>query len=372
MRVLLLNYEFPPLGGGAANATHYLLKEFSQMPEVAIDLVTSSIDQERVEQFSDNCTIYFEDIGKKGNMHYQSNTDLLSYSWKAYRRARKLMKTQEYDVVHAFFGIPCGYIAMKLGLPYIVSLRGSDVPFYNPRYATLDKLLFQRLSRRIWKRAEAVIANSTQLAQLAQQTSPQLHIPVIQNGVDTQEFAPQAHTNSPVRFLCVSRLIERKGVMPLVDTFAQLLKTTDAHLEFAGDGNLREDMEKRVQELGISEQVTFHGAVDHEKLPQIYAQADVFVLPSQNEGMSNTALEALASGLPLILTDTGGARELTQGNGECVPVLDSAALLNAMKTFATDAELRAEYARESRNKSEKYSWKSAALTYSEVYKNLVQ
>ena len=57
------------------------------------------------------------DIGKKGNLHYQSNKDLLTYSWKAQQLASKLIKKTDYDLVHAFFGIPCGYIAMKLGLP---------------------------------------------------------------------------------------------------------------------------------------------------------------------------------------------------------------------------------------------------------------
>jgi hypothetical protein len=69
-RILILNYEFPPLGGGAGNATYYLLKEFAKDPDLKIDLVTSSIDAFRVEKFSDNITVHLLDIGKGGNLHY--------------------------------------------------------------------------------------------------------------------------------------------------------------------------------------------------------------------------------------------------------------------------------------------------------------
>ena len=73
----MLNYEFPPLGGGAGNATYYLLKEFSKYDDIEIDFVTSSIDEFKEEKFSKNITIYYLDIGKKGNLHYQSNKNLL-------------------------------------------------------------------------------------------------------------------------------------------------------------------------------------------------------------------------------------------------------------------------------------------------------
>jgi hypothetical protein len=82
---------------------------------------------------------------------------------KALSYSKKLCLTQKYDICHAFFGIPCGYITMKLkekyDIPYIVSLRGSDVPFYSKKYYWLDKLAFKRLSKKIWAQADTVVAN---------------------------------------------------------------------------------------------------------------------------------------------------------------------------------------------------------------------
>lgn len=142
MKVLMLNYEFPPLGGGAANATKFMLMEFKNHADLEIDLITSSTEKFKVKRLGNNITIHFLNIHKKGNLHYQSYKNLLYYSWKAYRYARELIQKKHYDVCHAFFGIPCGYLAMKIGIPYIVGLRGSDVPFYNNRFKILDNLNF--------------------------------------------------------------------------------------------------------------------------------------------------------------------------------------------------------------------------------------
>lgn len=86
MRVLFLNYEYPPLGGGAGNATSYLIKEYEKIPDLKVDLVTSGIGRKfETERVGKNIWIHKLPIGKdEKNLHYQSQKDLLVYSWKAY------------------------------------------------------------------------------------------------------------------------------------------------------------------------------------------------------------------------------------------------------------------------------------------------
>ena len=310
-RILLLNYEFPPLGGGAGNATYYLLKEFSKNDDLKVDLVTSSTDKYKKEEFSKNIDIYYLDIGKKGNIHYQSNFDLLKYSYKANKFIKKLKKENKYDLLHAFFGIPCGYIAMKSKLPYIVSLRGSDVPFYSKRFYYLDKLFFKRLSVKIWKRAKSVIANSEGLKKLALSSSANQEIGLIYNGVDIDEFSPSENVNDVFTIISTSRLIKRKGINYLLDAFISFNKKfVKTKLVLIGSGDLEKELKSKADGAGISSSVEFVGAISHDKLANYYKQADVFVLPSLNEGMSNSLLEAMSSGLAVIATDTGGTAEL--------------------------------------------------------------
>lgn len=359
-RILLLNYEFPPLGGGAANATYYLLREFSHYPELKIDLVTSSTDKFHIENFSNQITIHYLDIGKNENIHYQSNRDLLKYSYKAYQYCLKLKQKNKFDLIHAFFGIPCGYIAMKLKIPYIVSLRGSDVPFYNKRFYWLDKFIFQHLSKKIWRKANAVVANSQGLKNLALESAPKQKIDVIYNGVDTNEFAPIENKpkNDKLILISTGRLIARKGYNFLIEAIANLLQV---ELWLIGEGNLKNELELQAKTLNA--QIKFLGKKEHHEIPKYLKQADIFVLPSLNEGMSNSILEAMACGLPIIATDTGGSAELIQGNGIIVEKSNVQDLKNAINHYINQPTLLMQHADKSLELAKKMNWSSIAQEY---------
>lgn len=360
IRVLFFNYEYPPLGGGAANATKYLLKEYGKRDDIEVHLITSSTDEYKQETPYPNVTIDYLDIGKDGNIHYQSQKDLLTYSWKALQHAKKLMQTQSFDIVHAFFGIPCGFIAQRLGLPYVVSLRGSDVPFYNPRFKTLDTYVFSHLSRDIWKKSLATVANSQGLKNLALETSPDQEIGVIYNGIDIDEFNPQYQgPHTPLRILGVGRLIPRKGF----DILIEAIKGLDVKVTIVGDGPEMDTL----RDLSTGIPVTLTGAINHDKIVELYQQNDIFVLPSANEGMSNTVLEAMATGLPVITTNTGGTAELIDGNGYVIDRSVSA-LRQTLETILKDTSSLPQMSQTSRSKAENMSWSEVADEYIQIYR----
>jgi glycosyltransferase involved in cell wall biosynthesis len=371
MKILMLNYEFPPLGGGAANANYYLLKEFSKNKKIEIDLITSSTSKYRKENFANNINIYYLDIGKNPkNLHLQSNKDLLTYSFKAYFFAKKILKNNQYDLIHAWFGIPCGFLAMLLRKPYIVALRGSDVPFYNKRFEIADKLLFKHLSKIIWKNATSVIANSEGLKQLALKSAPNQKIEVIYNGVDTNEFKPSRNKKygKTLKIICVARLIKRKGIDYLLKALGEL-KEIDFQLTLIGDGDQEENLKNLAKELGISKKVKFLGAVPHSKIAKHYQENDLFVLPSLNEGMSNTILEAMACGLPIITTNTGGAKELIKKNGFKIKPGSVEELKKNIALYIGKTSLLKSQSNISRENTKKLSWKSIANNYLYIYKN---
>lgn len=365
----MLNYEFPPLGGGAGNATYYLLKEFAKKDDIKIDLITSSVEGYQENNFSENIRIFFLDIGKGGNLHYQSNWDLIKYSRKAYRKAKELKKYNSYDLVHAFFGIPCGYLAMKLGLPYVVSLRGSDVPFYNERFYWLDKLIFKKLSKKIWVKAAVVTVNSCGLKELALKSSPTQPIEVIYNGIDTDEFRPLASAVGNFTVISTSRLIKRKGMEYLLDAFIKFRKKCpNSKLLIAGKGNLEAMLKEKALNSGYGDNIEFLGAVIHKKMPEVYRQADIFILPSLNEGMSNSLLEAMASGLAVVATDTGGTKELVDSsNGIIIKKSDTKSIYDALKKLYQSKNLLESMKKSSREKAQKMSWEEMAKRYSIIY-----
>ena len=364
----MLNYEYPPLGGGAGNANKQILQALGDDPGLEFDLICSSTDGFSIETPRPGQRIHFLDIGKGGSIHYQSNRDLLVYAWRAYWYARRLMKTQHYDLCHAFFGIPCGVMAWRLGLPYIVSLRGSDVPFYSARFRVLDTLIFQRLSRRVWAKAGAVVANSSGLRDLALASAPRQAIDVIPNGVDTEKFAPGEIPPGALRLLIVARLIARKRINDLIDAVG-LLGDGEVTLSIVGDGKGGDELKTQVDAKDLSDRVHFLGPVDHAQLPDVYRDHHVFVLPSLNEGMSNTVLEAMASGLPIVMTDIGGAQETLEAgrNGYLIEAYSPESIAEALRHYVDDPGLIAVHGACSRRKAESMSWAAVAAAYRACY-----
>lgn len=383
MRILFLNYEYPPLGGGAANATAYILEEFSKIDDLEVELVTSSTDdQYHCDCINNRVRIHRLPIGKNAQtLHFQSVKDLIVYTWKSWRFSRLLLKQKSFDITQAFFTVPCGLVAWQLkrefGTPYVVSLRGSDVPGYSDRFAFLY-IFLRPVVRVIWHRAKSIIANSKGLKDLTLQTDRRHTIEVIPNGVDVEHFVPRtdAPTSSDAVIhltLGASRLTDRKGIKYLIEAIHLLRNECQFSLEIIGDGNAKKRLERLVTEYALESSITFVGRIPREDTLAYYQRADIFVLPSLNEGMSNAMLEALACGLPMVTTRTGGAEELVidGDNGFLVEQRDAQDLARALRILATDAVLRARMGEKSRLLAVSMSWECIASQYVDAYKKIM-
>lgn len=375
MKVLMVNFEFPPIGGGGGHAHSQLLRHYADNASITVDVLTVGTERgTNYEQFADNIGIHRIGI-KKRNLHYWRKTEVIAWLLKARGLYRKLVSSNKYDLVHAFFGFPSGWLCYKnpSDLPYIVSLRGSDVPGYNPRLG-LDYILLSGCFRKIWRNAAAVVANSKGLADLATAFTPDVHIDVIPNGVDMRLFAPANNRvlNSPVRLLTVCRLITRKRIDLLIDTIAEVKRQgIDLQLTIAGQGNLLERLRNHADSLGVLEQVIFLGRVPAEQMPQIYRNHDIFVMSSIHEGMSNAMLEALASGLPIITTQCEGVEELVSDNGIVVSRPESPLIAQAVMKLIGQKDIFANMCQAAVARATKYSWPTTAKSYLELYRNTI-
>ena len=373
INILMLNYEFPPLGGGSANATYYLLKEFSKDPSLRVDLVTSGSGPKlEVERFSEGITFFKLPVGKR-EPHFWTMSEIARWTWRALRFSRNLTRERDYDLCHCWSGWPSGIIGLLLRkrIPYIVGLRGSDVPGYNLRLRVLDRIAFRYISPFVWNRARGVTAVSDHLRELAEKTSKRCPIQVIYNGVDAKHFQPGT---PPARFtvLYVGRLIERKGLIYLLRAFRSLSEELpDCRLLIAGEGPDRQGLMEFCLRERIESRVSSLGVLDHDELRAVYQRVSVFVMPALEEAMPNAMLEAMASGLPLISSNTG-ARELLDGNGIVVETGNAAQLKEALSRYATDPFLRKRHGERSRILAETMAWSGVALAYRDLYEQIVR
>jgi len=228
----------------------------------------------------------------------------------------------------------------------------------------------------IWKQADAVVSNSEGLKELALKTSNKQKIEVIYNGIDIDNFKPDPSKKSSEKFIITpgaSRITKRKGLKYLILAIEKLVpKYPNLYLKIMGDGNEKENLETMVRDLKLENRVEFLGRIPREKTAPYYQEASLFVLPSFNEGMSNAMLEALAVGLPIVATDTGGTKELVteSENGFIVRMKDSQDIADKIEKFLKDAELGKRMGEASRRKAEDMSWEKVAKKYVEIYKKV--
>jgi glycosyltransferase involved in cell wall biosynthesis len=378
IRVLFYAYEYPPLGGGVANAVENLFEQFSKEKDLHIDFITSSLDNkwEVDDSLYSNITFYKIPVGKKTpeNYHKQKAKDMVLYSWNAFLLTWKLIFKHKYNLAH-FFGFPGGLVTLlfRWKMHYIISLRGVDVPGYNDRFGLYYKLFYTPLSWLIWQFADKVIANSKGLADLANQTSKK-SVNIIPNGVDISKFQVVDEKEKFENFTVTggaTLLGRKKGLEYLIRGFAKLNKEfPDTRLKLIGSGDLWDEFQNLINELNIEKSAELLGRKEHKWIEENLPKFHALCLPSLNEGMSNAALEGLASGLPLILTNTGGTEELlVEGeNGFIVEKKNPDDIYDKLRKLYQDAELRKRMGENSRKRAESMSWESVAREYLDIYR----
>jgi glycosyltransferase involved in cell wall biosynthesis len=288
--------------------------------------------------------------------------DAASYLVAALPLIRRLLRIHRYDAVHVFFSLPTGALLPFLGLrgtPVVVSLRGSDVPGYDEHNPSLQRAhrVLAPLTRWIWRRADRVVAVCESLGQLARRTWPDLRYTVVPNGVDLTLFHPADRAtragSSRIRCVAVARLIERKGLGDLIRALA-LLEPGRYQLEIVGGGADEQQLRGLATQLGLADDVHFCGPLARAEVAERYREADLFTLPSSAEAFGNVFAEALASGLPIVGSTTGGIPDLVEheSNGLLVPPGDVLALARAIRRLGDDPGLRAEMALRNRAKAE--------------------
>lgn len=368
----MLNYEFPPIGGGAGQAHAALCREFTRYADLRVDVVTSGTASgvER-ESWGENVTIHRVGI-RKADPHRWQRREVLAWLIRAKGPYRKLLEEGTPQLVHAFFAFPSGWLCYRTRhqCPYLVSLRGSDVPGANARLQLEYKLLGPLVFKPIWRSAVRLVACSEGLRQRALRFMPEASIDVIPNGVDLSLFKPASPQSEagPLRLLTVGRLSETKRVHLLIDTVAALHQQgCPARLTVVGGGALHDSLQQQVHGLGLGKHITLQGRCEREAMPDLYRDHDLYVSATMQEGMSNAMLEAMASGLPIVTTRCEGLDELIDANGR---VVEPAALRKTIAALAGDLPLRQQMALAARAQAEAFTWHAAAEAYRAIYASL--
>lgn len=347
MKLLLVNYEYPPVGGGAAIASRSLARAL-QVQGHEVTVLTARSGDEPAVRIEDGVTVHRVRCRRRG-VHDMGLSGALVFLLMAALRLPRIVRATHFDCALFYFVVPTGLLAPLWSLltrrPYVVALRGSDVPGYAAdRVLTWLHGLLKPVTARILRRAAHVVANSDGLRALAQRAFGAQPILVIANGVEAATFSPAPVPDArrpALRALCVARLIRRKGVDLLIDALADP-RCGEVVADVVGTGPEIEELRRACRERGVAARVEFLGHIDNAELPGVYRRADVFVLPSRSESCSMAMLEAMSCGLPVIATRIGGMPELVRHgtNGYLVPADDAGAIAEGLGALSASPALR--------------------------------
>jgi len=285
---------------------------------------------------------------------------------------KQLRRVQKRDLVHVHvaqaFVPEMVWLAAKLkGYAYIAHVHLDIAP--SGAAGVLLKIYKPLVLGRVLRAAKYVVVFTPEQKALMMERYrlPSSRVRVVANGVDETFYHDQPRALHTVpQLLFVGRLSTQKNVGQLLRALQGISHTVETHI--VGDGELRAEHEALAASLQL-QNVQFHGRLDGEPLREMYRQADIFVLPSQREGMPLVLLEALAGGLPIVGTDVTGIRDMVAHgeNGLLVPLGDDDALRRAIVTAVGDASMYQKMSNESLKKARQYSWPVVAQEFQELY-----
>lgn len=370
MKILMLNYEYPPLGGGASPVTRALSEELVKLGHF-VDVVTMGFNGLKPKELINGVTVYRVPCIRKQKGVCQTH-EMLSYCYSAFRLLPDLLKENQYDINHTHFIIPTGVVSYlkKSKLPYIITSHGSDVPNYNPDRFGIQHKLLKPLWNRVVRNAACITSPTEYLKNLILENLDEgdycCNIKIIPNGVDPENFNLKKKEK---KILVVTRLFERKGVQYVIDAIKDI---KDHELIICGDGPFRENLERQIGKLKVSN-IHLLGFVSTERLKYEYETSSIFVLPSSAENFPVVLLEAMASGCAIITTDSTGCPEVVGDTALLVRPKSSDEIRTALNKLINNDQLRTELGLKAKQRVEKnFTWEMVAKDYVRVYEEVIR
>ncbi len=305
----------------------------------------------------------------------------------------KIIKKIRPDVIHIQNHLMIGKVAVEIGHKYGIPIIGTNhfMPENLVHYLHLPKQVEDKIIQISWNQFVKVyedvdfVTTPTKIAaDLIKGVGFPKKVEPISCGIDLGRFSPKNKgeylkerynipPNVPV-LLFVGRLDKEKNLDVVIRSLPKVLKVKDAHLVLAGTGGLRAKLELMVEEMGISEKVTFTGFVPDEDLPNLYAAADISIAPGSAELQCIAALEAIATGLPLVAANAVALPELVKEgkNGYLFTLGDRNSLADKLIKILSNPALARRMHRESLKIAKTHDMNAVISKFEALYRKAIK
>lgn len=370
MRILMLNYEYPPLGGGASPIAKKLAEELVKLGNT-VDFVTSSYNNLKRNEIIEGVHVYRVPCIRK-RKEFSNTYEMLSYCISAIFYSLHLVRKNRYDINHTHFILPTGivsyFLKKTMNLPFVITSHGSDVPNYNPdRFQLSHKLLFP-LWKKIVKSSEYVISPSNSLKNLIlSNININKKIKVIPYGFEYTNFNSREKQK---KILLSSRLLERKGIQYFLEAIKDL--DLDYEINILGDGPYKKKLIQKAK--GVKSRVIFRGWLDNtsEEYKRLFEESSIFVFPSSQESFGVVLLEAMSARCVIITSNAGSCPEVVGDAAVFINPKDPDDIKTKLLEVIANETLREKLRKKARDRvKNKFNWRKIAEEYLNIYEEVI-
>ncbi len=389
-RALILSWEYPPLIEGGLARHVRKLSEGLVESGVEVHVLTRGGEESPAEEDAAGVSIHRirepnrpTDLGEFVAWVERMNSDMLA-------AGVELGDRHSFDVVHGHDWLvanACDHLAKRFGAPLVTTIHATEHGRHQGWVEEHPQTYIHGVERWITNRSERVIACSHYMREQVVDIFgvEESKVSVIPNGIDPEDLRPQDPTElerlrgefaEPDQnlVLLIGRLVYEKGFQLALEAMPKVIEDVPGtRFLVAGSGTHEAELHKQADQLGLGEHGTFLGWIGDDVLHSLYAIADVCVVPSIYEPFGLVALEAMASGCPCIVADTGGLREVVPHEevGLRFRPRDPEALAEVAVRVLSDDELGRRLVAEAYEHLRRFDWNDIAEQTSEVYSELV-
>ena len=388
-RVLILSWEYPPLIEGGLARHVRKLSEALVAQGTEVHVLTRGGEESPVEEEAAGVVIHRvrepkrpTDLGEFVAWVERMNSDMLA-------AGVELGDRYDFDLVHGhdwLVAIAGDHLARRFGAPLVTTIHATEHGRHQGHVETHPQSYIHGVERWITNRADRVIVCSFYMREQVAEIFgvPDERIAVIWNGIDPEDMRPhdepelerlRAQFAAPEQklVLLIGRLVYEKGFQLAIEAMPELIERhPETRFLVAGSGTHEQELRRQAEELVLMNHGTFLGWMGDDVLHSLYRIADVCVVPSIYEPFGLVALEAMASGCPCIVADTGGLREVVphEEAGLRFTARDPGSLVETVERVFRDRDLRERLVAEAAEHVLRFDWDDVGARTGEIYAEL--
>jgi len=379
--ILMINYEYPPLGGGGGVFNKHLAEVLARRYNVTV--ITSKFGEQPALEVVNNVQLLRVPIPLRSDPNAAGLVSMLSFFPSSLWAGIRLLGRVHFDIMHSMFAVPSapsGVLLAKLyGKPHLLSILGGDIYDPSKKLSPHRTPLLGHATATVMRNSHAVVSLSRDIQQRAHKHyRVEKDIDVIHLGIPKPTYRPLHRADfgladDDILLMTVGRLVKRKAVHELLEAVAHL-DNPRVKLLIIGDGPQSRKLQQDASDLAIDRQVLFLGNVDDETKFGMMGLSNIFVSASSHEGFGLVFLEAMAVGLPVISYNKGGQNEflLDDLTGALVPSGNSEQLFEKIRQMVKNEQLRQHISRHNLAYVENFFIERCAQKYEEKYLSLIE